>query len=170
MTLSIRPLALDDAPALQSLLESVPGYAERITGSPPAPSDALTVLTSVPLDFDPGQKQGIGLWDGEQLVAFGDLLLGYPEPETAYIGLLVVHGKRQGEGLGRVLHDRILRRVHQELPIIRVRLGLVATNAAAAEPFWSALGYWATGESKPYRHDQLTSTVALWERPIERTR
>lgn len=48
----------------------------------------------------------------------------------------------------------------------RLRLGIVATNAAVAEPFWRALGYTPTGETKPYRYDHLESTVALWERPL----
>ena len=49
----------------------------------------------------------------------------------------------------------------------RLRLGIVETNAAVAQPFWTALGYRPTGEVKPYRYDKLTSTVALWERPLQ---
>lgn len=52
------------------------------------------------------------------------------------------------------------------VPVERLRLGVVATNASVAEPFWRALGYEPTGEEQPYRYDHLVSTVALWERPL----
>lgn len=176
-----------DVAALQDLLESVPDYALRITGYPPGPSDGLSALLSVPDGFDPAGKVGLGLWEGERLVAFADVLLGYPSPSVAYIGLLVVRGGEQGRGLGRAMHDTVVERVRAapgrsrversrperpersgvgRLRVERLRLGIVATNASVAEPFWRALGYEPTGEEKPYRYDHLVSTVALWERPL----
>ncbi|ROS72179.1 ribosomal protein S18 acetylase RimI-like enzyme [Curtobacterium sp. PhB130] len=164
MTHSVRDLQPDDVDALQELLESFPAYAERITGYPPGPSDALSALISVPPGFDPAGKRSIGLWDDRELVAFADVLLGYPDPETAYIGLLIVHGAHQGKGLGRRLHDAVLDRVREENSASRIRLGIVERNAEWATPFWTALGYEPTGETKPYRYDKLESTVSMWER------
>nr|WP_261783953.1 GNAT family N-acetyltransferase [Curtobacterium sp. TC1] len=161
----VRALGADDVDALQALLETVPDYAERTTGYPPGPSDGLSALVSVPDGFDPAGKHGIGLWDGDALVAFADVLLGYPAPTTAYVGLLVVRGDRQGSGLGRVLHEAVVS-MAADAGADRLRLGIVATNAAGAEPFWRALGYAPTGERKPYRYDGLESTVALWERAV----
>ena len=158
-----------DVAALQDLLESVPDYALRITGYPPGPSDGLSALLSVPDGFDPAGKVGLGLWEGERLVAFADVLLGYPSPAVAYIGLLVVRGGEQGRGLGRAMHDAVVGRVRAasgRSGVERLRLGIVASNASVAEPFWRALGYEPTGEEKPYRYDHLVSTVALWERPL----
>lgn len=161
-----RALVGGDADALQDLLESVPDYAERITGYPPGPSDGLSALLSVPDGFDSSGKHGYGLWDGPVLVAFADVLVGYPSDRFAFIGLLVVRGDRQGAGLGMTLHDAVVERVRTVPTVERLRLGIVATNAAVAEPFWRAVGYEPTGERKPYRYDHLESTVALWERPI----
>ncbi|SOC88107.1 Acetyltransferase (GNAT) family protein [Curtobacterium sp. 314Chir4.1] len=142
------------------------------------------LLESVPDGFDPAGKAGLGLWEGERLVAFADVLLGYPVPSTAYIGLLVVRGGEQGRGLGRAMHEAVVERVRaasegsrtghsdverlpvERVPVERLRLGVVATNASVAEPFWRALGYEPTGEEQPYRYDHLVSTVALWERPL----
>jgi GNAT superfamily N-acetyltransferase len=159
---------LDDADteALQALLESVPEYAQRITGYPLGPSDALSALLSVPPGFDPAGKHAIGLWDGPSLVAFADVLLGYPDPAFAYIGLVVVHADRQGQGLGRQLHNAVLDRVRDHSAAVVVRLGVIATVAATVEPFIRALGYTPTGEHRPYRYDKLVSTVSLWTRPI----
>lgn len=174
MTHVARPLGTDDVDALQGLLETVPDYAERITGYPPGPSDGLSALLSVPEGFDPAGKHGLGLWEDGRLVAFADVLVGYPSPAVAYIGLLIVRGGLHGRGVGRAMHDAVVSflRSADGTPVVgRLRLGIVATNADVAEPFWRALGYEPTGETKPYRYDHLESTVALWERPLwERSR
>lgn len=162
----VRDLAADDVDALQRLLESVPTYSERVTGYPPGPSDALSALITVPPGFDSAGKLGIGLWDGPELVAFADVLIGYPDRATAYIGLLVVHGRRHGQGLGRSMHDAVLARIRGVSGVERIRLGIVATNAVVADPFWRSLGYRPNGVVQPHRYDRFESTVALWERPV----
>lgn len=90
MTRTVRDLCSADVEALQRLLESVPSYAERLTGYPPGPSDALSALISVPPGFDPTNKRGIGMWDGDELVASADVLQGFPRSDTAYI-LSLIH-------------------------------------------------------------------------------
>jgi GNAT superfamily N-acetyltransferase len=165
VTTVIRDLEQGDVDALQELIESFPADAERVTGHAPGPSDALSALISVPPDFDPSGKRGIGLWEDGTLIAFADVLFGWPDPPTAYIGLLIVHGARQGQGVGQRLHDAVLERVRQDTGAMTMRLGIVERNAALAEPFWRALGYAPTGKVKPYRYDKLESTVSMWERP-----
>lgn len=170
MTTVIRDLEQGEVDALQGLIESFPAYAERITGHPPGPSDALSALISVPPDFDPAGKRGIGLWEDGVLIAFADVLLGWPDPSTAHVGLLLVHGAHHGQGVGRRLHEAVLGRVRQETTAMQMRLGIVERNAAHAEPFWIALGYAPTGEVKPYRYDNLESTVSIWTRPVDPAR
>ena len=155
-----------DVDELQRLLESVPGYAERITGYPPGPSDALSALIGCPPEFDPRDKWDVGLWSDGDLVAFADVLRGYPSADVAYVGLLIVRGDRHGRGFGRLLHDRVMDRLLAHGGMRRMRLGIIATNASVAQPFWSTLGYRPTGEEKPYRYDKLTSTVTIWERDL----
>jgi len=167
MSLAVRDLGQGDTDTLQQLLESVPDYSERVTGYPPGPSDALSVLTMVPDGFDPAGKRAIGLWDGDQLVGFADVLIGYPDQETAFIGLLVTAGGRHRKGLGRTLHEAVVERARQECGAGgRLRLAIVDTNALEAEPFWRAMGYQPTGEVRPYRYDNLESQTRLWQRPI----
>ena len=167
MGLSIRDLRDSDVDALQRLLESVPDYSQRVTGYPPGPSDATSVLIMVPDGFDPAGKLAIGLWDDDELVAFADVLIGYPDAATAFIGLLVVAGDKHKQGLGRRLHDAVVARARDECGADgKLRLAIVDTNKAEAEPFWRALGYAPTGEIRPYRYDNLKSSAALWQRPV----
>ena len=168
MSFDVRDVGLDDVDDLQVLLETVPDYSQRVTGLPPGASDALSTLLQVPPDFDASGKRDIAAWDDGLMVAFADFLLGYPDESYVFLGLLVVRADRQRCGAGRRLHDVVIQRVVQESAATRLRLGIVETNADQAEPFWRALGYEPTGEVKPYRYDNLNSTVALWEHPITR--
>lgn len=169
MEIAVRDLGGDDVDALQLLLESDPGYSQRITGYPTGPSDALSVLIARPAGFDEADKFSLGLWADDQLVGFADLLKGYPDPETAWIGLLIVDPRQRRVGYGRALHAAIIDRASSWPGVRRILLGIVATNAAYAEPFWRALGYRPTGEVRPYRYDHVESTVARWELALGET-
>ncbi len=157
-----------DVDALQELLESAPDYSRRITGSRPRPSDAREVLETRPPGLDRGSKLGIGLWSdaADGLLAFADVLHHWPRPRVAHIGLLVVHASHRGQGLGRSLHDSIVERAVARGDVDILRLGVVATNAEVAEPFWQSLGYRPTGEVAPYASGDVESSTALWERDL----
>jgi hypothetical protein len=108
----IRPLGAADAEAVQALIESDPGYTERITGSPPGAADAQSLLTMRPPGLSDEAKVVLGVFEGgdaddsgghrtessagRDLVAVVDLLRGYPEEPVAFVGLLQVRGGRQG--------------------------------------------------------------------------
>jgi GNAT superfamily N-acetyltransferase len=169
MDLSARVLNEGDVAALQELLESQPEYAEQLTGFPPGPSDALSALLSVPPDFDPRRKCALGLWEGNALVAFADVLLGYPDPRTAYVGLLIVHGQHQRMGLGRRLQEAVDSLVADEPGLERLQSGVISTTNGASEPFWVAMGYRPTHKQKPYRYARVVGTVRLWERVVRNT-
>ena len=157
-----------DVEALQALLESAPDYSRRITGSAPRPSDGYEVLEALPPDLDPRCKLDLGLWseDSGQLLGFADVVHGWPRSRVAHIGLLVVHGAHRGRGIGRQLHDGVVERAVHWGDVDILRLGIVATNAAIAEPFWQALGYQPTGETTPYSYGDVNSTTAIWERAL----
>lgn len=163
--LSFGVLSESDAPAVQSLLESNPGYTVRVSGRPPAPHDGFDVLVDGPPDLTPGYKHCYGAWLDDTLVGVADVLQSWPTPQTAHIGLLLVHGEHEGKGIGRALHDHVLS-VVPEWGVDTLRLGIVETNAAGAEPFWSKLGYRPTGRVVPFTEGTVRTTVAVWTRPL----
>ncbi|MET7283729.1 GNAT family N-acetyltransferase [Kribbella sp. NPDC005582] len=115
-------------------------------------------------------KKVLGFWDGDQLVAIADLLRGYPHEHTASIGLLQVHGLRQGHGTGAAAYRELQRYVEREwLEVRTLRLAVVDTNAQQAQGFWVRQGFEATGEVKPYKHDTVESVARLYEKQLGRT-
>lgn len=60
MELTLRELGERDVEALQSLLESDPDYTERVTGYPPGPADALSLLMMRPGGLPEDRKVVLG--------------------------------------------------------------------------------------------------------------
>jgi len=166
----LRPLTVDDLPVLQQLLECDPGYAGRVTGTPPGPGDAADLLAGRPPGLRADQKVVLGAVDDGGLAAVVDVLRGWPDPATAHIGLLQVHAGRRRQGVARRAHDLLLDLLLDPVagwPEVRtLRAAIVATNAAEAEPFWAAVGYRPSGPPTPYRAGSVDTEVAVWTRPV----
>jgi ribosomal protein S18 acetylase RimI-like enzyme len=162
--MELRPITPDDVDAVQELIESDPGYTERITGYPPGASDAQSLLLMRPDGLAEDAKVVLGAFDGPQLVAIVDLLRGFPTDGTAFIGLLQIHADRQGRGCGSTTYDLVRRYVESTWSEVRtMRLAVVDTNAQVAAGFWERQGFEATGEARPYRYDKVESTARLYE-------
>ena len=157
----------DEVGAVQELIESDPGYTERITGYPPGAADAQSLLMMRPDGLAEEQKVVLGFFEDQELIAVVDLLRGYPNERTAFIGLLEVHKKHQGRGAGAAAYRAVERYVEQTWPeIMTLRLAVVDTNAEQAKGFWEKQGFEATGEAKPYVYDKLDSTARLYEKQL----
>jgi GNAT superfamily N-acetyltransferase len=167
LVLTLRLLGPGYEAAVQALLESDPGYTERVTGGPPGPSDALSLLMMRPESVPEDHKAVVGAFEGDAMVAVVDLLRGYPTRAHVFVGLLLVDGSRQGSGVGAATMAAVERCAGQWPEVRRFRLAVVDTNPAAAG-FWSRLGFAPTGEATPYRYDRLESTTRLWERDLRR--
>jgi RimJ/RimL family protein N-acetyltransferase len=167
MDLTLRELGTGDEAVLQALLESDPDYTVRVTGYPPGPSDALSLLMVRPESVPESDKVVLGIFDDAELVAVVDLLHGYPEPSFVFIGLLLVHGSRQGSGVGAAAMAAVERYAGQWPEVRRFRLAVVDTNAAVLG-FWRRMGFEPTGETRQYRYDHLESTTRLYERDLFR--
>ncbi|WP_350279534.1 GNAT family N-acetyltransferase [Kribbella sp. HUAS MG21] len=134
--MELRPITPEDVDAVQELLESDPGYAERITGYPPGASDAQSLLMMRPESLPEESKVVLGAFEADQLVAVVDLLRGFPNDHTAFIGLLEVHATHQGRGYGRTTYQLAQQYVETTWPEIRtMRLAVVDTNAQVATGF-----------------------------------
>lgn len=164
--MELRAIEPDDVAAVQALIESDPGYTERVTGHPPGPADAQSLLMSRPDGLPDDAKLVLGAWLGNELVAVVDLLRGYPTPGTAYVGLLEVDAKHQRRGLGAAAYGLVEQYVANEWPEIQqYRLAVVDTEADVAR-FWRAMGFQPTGEAKPCRYDELETIARLYEKGV----
>jgi ribosomal protein S18 acetylase RimI-like enzyme len=89
-----------------------------------------------------------------------DLIEGYPEPDTATLGLLLIAESFQGQGIGSEAYRATEATVRAWGTCTKIRLGVVRTNAAVL-PFWIRLGFTETGESKPYSCGPVLSEIVI---------
>ncbi|HEY9294418.1 MAG TPA: GNAT family N-acetyltransferase [Microlunatus sp.] len=169
--MQLRPFTADQEADLQELLESDPGYAERVTGYPPMPSDALSLTVVRPDGFELKSKHVLGGWHPgwagrDELASVVDLLRGYPAADCAFVGLLLVRFELQGTGLGRQTWQEVEGLVSGWPEIRRFRLAVVETNARTALPFWRALGFRETGERQPHQVLEEPASAILMEKAI----
>ena len=83
------------------------------------------------------------LWDKEKLVAVMDLILKYPDGETAFIGFFMMDKDYQGKGTGSRIVGDVLRCLTREFS--KVRLGYVKGNEQS-RCFWEKNGFVPTGK------------------------
>ena len=93
-------------------------------------------------------KAFLGFFDSKELVAVLDLISGYPDARTAFIGLFIVDASRQGQGLG----SEIIRECAECLRLAgyaKIRLAIDKGNPQS-EAFWTKNRFVKTGEEYPH--------------------
>ena len=142
--LASRRLTDKDLPELLALCEGNPDYYEHY-GERPTLENLARALRELPPGCRKEQKEFLGFFDEGRLRAVLDVVRGYPDEATAYVGLLMVDGARHGRGIGTQVMDAALRRLRAE-GFSRVRLGCIQGNEHARR-FWEKLGFAPTGEA-----------------------
>ncbi|EQB2599010.1 GNAT family N-acetyltransferase [Aeromonas salmonicida] len=139
MQTELRRLLATDGPALQRLFELAPAYQAAVSHEPLSARAAEEALVAYPPDLSLSDKYLIGHWEQGELTAVIDLLRGYPNPDTAYLGLLLVGEPWQGSGRGQslYLHACTLAR---SWGATLLRLSVIASNESALS-FWLRRGF-----------------------------
>lgn len=105
-------------------------------------------------------KYYIGYFDREKLVAVMDLILGYPNAETAFMGLFMMEKGSQGKGIGSAVVEECFGFL-ASMGYRFVRLGFAKGNPQS-EAFWVKNGFGRTGVEA----DNGNYTMVVMERGI----
>ncbi len=127
---------------------------------------AQSTFTALPEGKTYGDKFVWGLYSDQAMIGCADVIRGYPSPERAVIGLLLLAEAWQRRGFGRAFAALVERRIASWPEIERLRIGVVASNAGALT-FWRKLGYRETGEVRP-PHSGFLREVIVLEKPVDR--
>ena len=128
-------------------------------GRQPSLELVLSDLHITPPGIDPSDKYYIGFYQKDTLIALMDLIDGYPEPGTAYIGFFMVNKAYQGQQLG----TSIIRDTAAYLKAAgktAVRLGIDKGNPQSTH-FWKKNGFFVIREV-----DRDGGTILVAERTL----
>lgn len=128
---TVRAIADGDARELQALFDADPDYFVMAHDRPAAADEVEQIRKALP----PGKTQAdkflhLIIDARGHIAGLTDVIRGYPEPRTWYLGFLYLAESARGQGLGR----RVL---HALCPWVRakggtaLRLGVVEENAHA---------------------------------------
>lgn len=127
---------------VQSCFDGAPDYFVRTEGTLPGPDAAIQLLADAEVD-DQRKVFVLSPRTGGPPVGVLDLMLDYPEPETAQIVLLLFRESCQGLGYGKettaAVEAALAARGFRAL-----RLSVVDENTDA-RAFWERLGFAAVG-------------------------
>lgn len=155
----VRRILDEDISAVLDLCKSNPQYYHYC---PPAVSAKVikSDLIALPPCKDYDDKYYIGFYNNNQLMAVMDLILRYPDKETAFISFFMVNSKLQGQGVGTNLITECLQTL-KRLGYIKVRLGYVKGNPQP-KAFWIKNRFEPTG----IESIQEKYTVVVMERVL----
>lgn len=148
-----------DLPDIYRLCLGNPQYY-RYCPPAPTPDSIRADLAALPPGVDACCKYFIGFRREGTLIAVADLILGYPDAATAYIGLFMVDAAVQGQGIGSRIFSGLADALRQE-GFARVRLACMQGNRQS-EGFWRHNGFLPTGEVRETVH----GTALLMQRTL----
>ena len=141
----IRPLdPTRDRNDVAVLLLQAADYYHLWLGHDPGPEQVDEVFTACPPNCDPARSQRLGLFLDGQLAGVAELSFGFPLPEDAYLGLMILAPAARGHGHGAAFTSH-LETLARHSP--RLYLGVLQANARG-HAFWARQGFVPTGVSR----------------------
>ena len=130
---STRILGESDVDIILELCRGNPQFYESIPAQPTA-EEIRNDITVTPPGIGPEDKYYFGFFEERELVAVMDLIDGYPDPETAYIGFFMMNRKYQGRNIGSAIIGETADRL-REMGKTTIMLGIDKENPQSVH-FW----------------------------------
>lgn len=140
-----------DRPAVAALLTRAQDYYHLWKGHAPGAAEVEEVFTSTPPGCDPAASHRLGLFLGDQLEGVAELSFGFPEPDDAYLGLMILAPDARSQGHGAAFLADIEHRA-RAAHAPQLYLAVLQANPRGAA-FWARMGFQPTGT---IRHDTDT--------------
>lgn len=156
---NVRTLSEDDINAVLNLCKANPLYYHFC---PPAVTidSVKSDMVALPPNKTIDDKYFIGFFLKDELIAVMDLISGWPNDETAYIGFFIMNANLQGSGIGTSIISECLQYL-KSIKFQYAKLGYVKENYQA-ESFWQKNQFKPTGkESQQERY-----TIVVMEREL----
>jgi len=165
LTLRLLTGSAAEMAALQCVLEAAPAYFQLVGGAPPGGAEAQSLFTALPPDKGYDDKFVWGLYSGAAMIGCADVIRGYPTPDKAVIGLLLLAEPWQRRGLGSAFATLVEQAIAGWSAITCLRIGVALSNPRALG-FWKRIDYVETGEVKPA--ESINVMITVLEKPVRR--
>ncbi len=138
----VRILTAEDVDMVFAVYQGNPDYFRHMNDVPER-SGVLEDMSALPKGKTAEDKKFLGFFGEKGLTAVMDLILGYPDEVTAFIGLFMMERSLQGRGIGSTIireAERFLKKEGYQ----SIRLAYIWGNPES-EGFWYKNGFHPTG-------------------------
>ena len=157
--------ATTDTDILRDLFIRAADYALLATGQPPGDAEVSNFFTGAPPGTDPAKSLHLGLFaPDEQLVAIAGVIFGFPNPDDAYLGLLLIDPAHRGKRLGQQMLDHICTATKTQ-GASRILIAVLEENIKGHR-FWSKMGFTEEMRSQPKQIDTKTHVQIRMAKPL----
>jgi ribosomal protein S18 acetylase RimI-like enzyme len=162
---SVRQLSLDDSEAIQELYERCLDYMLLVDGHPAGSNAGEEEFQDVPPGKSPDDKLLFGIFNQQNdLVGLLDVLRGYPDETTWWIGLLLLAPEVRSQGIGQKIVEGFVEYA-QANGVQAIMLGVVEENKSAYK-FWSRMGFKFVRQTEPRQFGDKTQRVSVMRRVL----
>lgn len=136
----IRPLDPEaDRALLSAFFGGVADYIRLERDTAPGPELLNEFFGDAPPGCDPAASARLGMFDAGRLLGIAEMGFGYPKPEDAYLGLMLLHPDARGGGRGAYLL-RHLEDLARSRGRTRIALAVLEINPRG-RAFWEREGF-----------------------------
>ncbi|MEM6838089.1 MAG: GNAT family N-acetyltransferase [Cyanobacteria bacterium P01_C01_bin.120] len=161
----IKLLSPQDAAQLQILFAQCGDFFVMTNGVPAKATAAVEEFTAVPNGKTPEDIRALGLVDNcDRLVGTSIGVQGYPDPQTWWLGLMLLAPEQRRQGLGTGFY-RALEQWIADQGYRFVSLCAIAPNTGGRQ-FWQRLGFENIRQVPSRRYGTRTHDVYVYRRKI----
>lgn len=140
----IRPLDPSaDLADVEALYQAAADFWQMTDRRPPDRHKAEAFFIDTPPGCDPAASHRLGLFEHFRLMGVAELSFGFPNSNSAYLGLMVLAPSARGRGLGRVLLAEVEVRA-RKTGAAGLYLAVLDANPKG-RAFWEREGFRDTG-------------------------
>ncbi len=152
-------LSTKDIQAVAGIYRACDDYFRLLKGDIANPEDVADFFSSLPPNRTLQDKYSLGIFKESTLIGVIDIIVGYPEKDIAYIGLMLINPLARGNNVGRLAHKLLIDWLENKA-IGEIQLSVVESNLGAST-FWDKLGYVFQKESVVVFGDATHKTRCL---------
>lgn len=141
-----RDLAPSETPLVAAFYREAPDYWLLAEGGVDPDRQAAEFFTDAPPGCDPRLSHRLGLFLNGRLSGVAEVSYGFPEPDDAYLGLMLLGPWARGAGHGRAFLARV-KALARARSARRLYLAVLEANSRG-RAFWNREGFRPTGLSR----------------------
>ena len=161
----IVPLSPVDEERILDFLVECEDYQLMESGRSVQPGDALAYLYDLPPMKPLNDKFTFAVEQNSRIVAILDLMRGYRDCNSWWIGLLLLSPSMRGKGLGRKIVDYLVKNL-SALGVHQIQLAVLEENSAGYA-FWQKMGFQQIEINHGRRHGNKIHNLLVMARRLK---